>query len=157
MYRKKMAATLLAAILMAIVVVMLALADQEVTVPMTVTVKEIEVVSISVLPESISFPDVTQGEATEALEPVVITNEGNVPVTITASVSGTDKTFYDAYFYTSPDVSPRTWIIITGWSPAAHVIPVSGSEIVRLQIDMGVDVPEFGIYSATLVFWAEAS
>lgn len=152
-----MAATLLVAILIAIAGVIPALADESVEVPMTVLVKEIEVVSINVLPGSISFPEVTQGGATEALEAVVITNEGNVPVTITASVIGTDKAFYDAYLYTSPDADPRTWNIITGWIKADHVIPVPGSESVRLQIDMGVDVPEARLYSASLVFFAEAS
>jgi len=156
---KKIIATLLAAILIAIVGVMPALADNPVEVSMTVNVMELQVVSINVSPDSISFPNVTQGGATEALEAVVITNDGNVYVNITASVIGTDTDatiFYESYLYTSPDLISREWTLITGWNPLDHILCIQCEDVVRLQIDMGGVIPVWGQYSATLVFWAEA-
>ena len=156
---KKTTATLLAAILIAIAGVIMALAANPVEVPMTVTVGELEIISISVTPASIEFPEVLQGEATEAPEAVVITNEGNVYVNIIASVIGSDSDatlFYEANLYTSPDLVPREWTLITGWNPLDHILCVMCEDVVRLQIDMGGEISVWGQYSATLVFWAEA-
>ena len=160
---KKTTATLLVAILIAVAGVISVLAYEptpSVDVPIEVTVEEIEVVSISVIPIMIYFPAVTQGGSTEEQQPVVITNDGNVPVTINAYVSGgdIDKAFFDLYLYTSPDTEERTWTVITGWNKADHIIPYTtpaGSESLRLKIDMGGDIPDAWTYYATLVFFAE--
>ena len=150
-------ATLLTAILIAMMGVMPALADDSANVPMTVTVLEIEVVSISASPSTISFGTVTQGDAVEATDdPVVVTNLGNVNVTIDVSVGGVNQTFYETYLYTSPDDS--TWTVVTDWVKAAHVIlTTSTTEDIYLQIDMGTATPTAGLYSATLVIFAEKS
>ena len=148
--------TLLAAILIAMMGVMPALAADTASIPMTVTV--VKIISITASPSTISFGTVTPGTAGPATDdPVVVTNTGNVDVTIEVSVEGTADSFYEAYLYTSPD--DTTWTIVTSWVTASHVIPhtTSNTEDIYLQIDLGSDVPEGGTYSATLVVFAAES
>ena len=153
--RMKTTATLLTAILIAMIGVMQALAETEATVPMSVTILEIEVVSITALPASITFPDVTQGDAVGASnDPVVVTNTGNVDVTIDVTITGTDQTFYEDYLETSPD-GTTSWAAVLDWNAASHMIPhtTSNTEDVYLQIDMD-DIPTATTYTANLLFTA---
>ena len=152
---KKMA-TLLAAILIAMMGVMPVLAADTASIPMTVTV--VKIISITASPSTISFGTVTPGTAAPATDdPVVVTNTGNVDVTIEVSVEGTDESFYESYLETSPD--DTTFTAVTSWVTASHMIPhtTSNTEDIYLQIDLGSDVPEGGTYSATLVVFAAES
>jgi hypothetical protein len=137
--------------------VMPVLAAESANIPMTVTV--VKIISITASPSTISFGTVTPGTAAPATDdPVVVTNTGNVDVTIEVSVEDTDDiSFYEAYLYTSPN--DATWTIVTSWVTASHVIPhtTSNTEDIYLQIDLGSDVPEGGTYSATLVVFAAES
>ena len=82
-------ATLLAAVLLAMMGVLPALAGSTASVPLTVTV--IPVVSISVEPTSVDFGGVGPGTTQNAT--IDINNDGDVNVTVTAEISGA---FYTA-------------------------------------------------------------
>ena len=117
-------ATLLAAVLIAMMGIMPALAPPTASVPLTVTVF-VPIISISVDPTSVDFGTPRPGDAPTAK--IVITNNGNVDVTVSETVSGT-------FFIANLAVSGTyVSIAISGTGDADLTLTIPGGTSAGLQ------------------------
>ena len=102
-------------------------------VPMTATTIA-QVVSIGVDVTGLHFVNGTGGPVVvgtdSAVIPVIITNTGNVPITVSVAVGGADATFYNSYLRLSSGGEYSTVVVWT----YATAIPVGDSITIYTKI-----------------------
>ena len=129
-------------------------ADKAVTVTFENKVVNIEVIIIGPVLE---FYNVPWG-GTSLSETVTVNNIGDYDVTITATISEEQRTFYKDYLeITDSETTPVTHVygdtIPDEWT-LTTITMTEGSEIYSLQL---VDVWDAGSFFGKLIFWAEAT
>jgi len=111
----------------------------------SVSIYMLGIISISVDPGDIDFGTIYEGGS--GTSSVTITNDGNVEVSVNATLGSEDP----VGFYTSNFKLDE--LAISEWSIPS--LGLSASEIVGLSLDIPVDI-EPGFKTAILTFWAEA-
>jgi hypothetical protein len=120
--------TIMAIMVLTLLVPTAVMADTSTPVGLETTVVT-QTISFSVDPSSLGFGSVIAGQA--STQSFVITNTGNVPIKITASLPVDPGGFYTAFMTLSVD--GITWTYVSGFAP---IIPNDGDGI----LDVGESV-----------------
>ena len=109
----------------------------------------IPMVGIDLDRDSINYGDVTSGTSS-AVEPVVITNVGNIDCNVSLEVAGADgvaQDFYEQSLYIDDSLYDVDAVIAS--------VPSEGSVGVNTKLQVPLSWTEAGVKEATFVFWAE--
>lgn len=126
---------------------------------------------LTVSTDTIGFGSLFPGQSAEVA--LTLTNEGNIPVLVQVTITGTNAPFYKSYLTFSPTcvapypyacndawVAEETWQVCIAPAPEETPTPtpasniIAGEKAVNLKLAIPSDNTNYGVKNAILTFWA---